>query len=366
MEPSHTRCRIVRAQHVATSLTRRTFLKAAAAGAGIAAGGGLRSPAVRAQSPGGGGSLRFVWSPKSTTNPVFDVAWVGGLMRAGELGDIDFQWVGPPGADAQQQASLLDSVITEGCDGIGVSCNDAAVLQPIIDRATAAGIPVITWDSDSPSSTRSTYYSLDESVAATAGANRFIEVMAGHPARSYALLSGEAGSPNLDQRVAALRSVLDQTDLALVNTVSCDEEVQACAQAVEGQMGATPDIGGWFFVGGWPLFGGIDTMPQLAAAARSGAVKAVSWDTLPSQCRALVEGTVQGLIGQKYFGWGYDAVGILYDIVRFGLTVPPFVDSGFDLVTTTEQAEQLIDMWTRQDFRSGESPYGRGDQAAYG
>src|SRR5512133_2320314 len=90
--------------------------------------------------------LLFVWSPKATNNPVFDVAKVGGQMRAKELGDVDFQWVGPADADAQKQAALLDDVVSKGCDGLGLSCNDADALKPVIDRAMAKGIPVITWD----------------------------------------------------------------------------------------------------------------------------------------------------------------------------------------------------------------------------
>ena len=37
---------------------------------------------------------------------------------------------------------------------MGISCNDATVLLPIINQAIDAGIPVITWDSDSDESKR--------------------------------------------------------------------------------------------------------------------------------------------------------------------------------------------------------------------
>ena len=56
------------------------------------------------------------------------------------------------------------------------------------------------------------------------------------------------------------------------------------------------------------------------------------------QLPLLENGTVQGLIGQKYFGWGYDGIGIMYDHVVHGIALPPFIDSGFDLLTTPEDA----------------------------
>ena len=110
-------------------------------------------------------------------------------------------------------------------------------------------------------------------------------------------------------------------------------------------------------------------LPAMAAAqgsavdaglAAKGKTKVVTWDTLEAECQDLVDGVVQGLIGQKYFGWGYDALGIIYDIVKHGKTYPAFVDSGFDLVTTPEQAQEFLAKWKSQNFKTGPSPYGNG------
>jgi ribose transport system substrate-binding protein len=342
-------------------LSRRRFLQAsAAAAAGAAAIGRFPQP-VRAQ----GERLKFVFSPKETANPVFGVAKSGGETRAAELGDVDFVWIGPDAADAQRQAEMLDAAIIDGCDGMGISVNNADVLKPVIDRATEAGIPVITWDSDSPDSSRLSFYSFETQSAATAGAELFRDIMAEHPVKTYALLSGVAGAPNLEERIAAVRAVLDATDLELVQTVYCDDNIQKGATVVEDQMTATPDLGGWFMIGGWPLFGDVNAMPQFVAAAQAGTLKTVAWDTLWMQLPLIVDGTVQGLIGQKYYGWGYDGVGILYDHVKHNITLPPFVDSGYDLVTTPEQAQEFIEAWETEDFKPDVPKFGNGDAAAY-
>lgn len=344
------------------NLSRREFLEISAATAGATVALGALGTSAFAQSPsaGTGKRYKFVWSPKATDNPVFHVADVGGQLRAQELGDVDFVWIGPANTDAQLQADLLDSAISAGCDGLGLSCNDADVLKPVIDRATAAGIPVITWDSDSPDSKRLSFYSIDGEAAATAGANLFLDVMKGNPSRSYAMLTGNPGAPNLEGRITAVRAVLDKSDLQLVNIEACYDDIQKGAEAVENRMTATPDLGGWFFIGGWPLFGDVNAMPQFVAATKSGKTKCVTWDTLQAECEDLVDGIVQGLIGQKYFGWGYDGVGIMYDIVKYGKTFPAFIDSGFDLVTTVDQANAFLDMWASGNFKTKESPFGNG------
>jgi ribose transport system substrate-binding protein len=332
------------------------------AGGALAACSAGASPSVSAgaSGPATGTRLKFVWSPKATNNPVFDVAKVGGQKRATELGDVDFQWIGPANADAQAQVAQLETVVSEDCDGLGLSCNDADALKPVIDRAVDKGIPVITWDSDSPDSKRLTFYSFDTKAAATAGAELFVEVMKGNPNRTYALLTGVPGAPNLEERITHVRAVLDkpENDLQWIATEACNDDIQKGAEVVEARMTASPDLGGWFFIGGWPLFGDINAMPKLLAA--KGKTKVVTWDTLEAECQDLIDGVVQGLIGQKYYGWGYDGVGIMYDIVKHKKQYPAFVDSGFDLVSTPEQAQQFLDSWKNQSFEADPNKFGKG------
>ena len=178
----------------------------------------------------------------------------------------------------------------------------------------------------------------------------FVEAMANNPTKTYVLLSGNAGAPNLEGRITAVRAVLDQTDLEYVTTLFCNDDAVLGATLIEDQLTAMPDLGGIFFIGGWPLFGDVNAMPQFLAATAAGTLKAVSWDTLWMQLPLLENGTVQGLIGQKYFGWGYDGIGIMYDHVKHGIALPPFIDSGFDLLTTPEQAVEFAKKWETQDF----------------
>jgi ribose transport system substrate-binding protein len=347
------------------TFSRRRFLQTSAAVTGAALTyGALGRSVVRAQES----MPKFVWSPKATNNPVFAVAEAGGKIRSEELG-VDFQWVGPANTDAVEQASLLDAAITAGCDGMGISCNDANVLLPIIDRAIDAGIPVITWDSDSEQSKRLSFYSIDGDAAATAGANVFLEAMAANPTKTYVLLSGNAGAPNLEGRISAVQAVLQAPDTGLefVTTLFCNDDPVLGATLIEDQLTAMPDLGGIFFIGGWPLFGDVNAMPQFLAATAAGTLQAVAWDTLPMQLPLLENGTVKGLIGQKYFGWGYDGIGIMYDHVVHGIELPPFIDSGFDLLTTPEDAVAFAEKWETQNFvPEGGSPFGNGDASVYG
>jgi ribose transport system substrate-binding protein len=350
---------------MSTKMTRRNFLRtlAVGAGAGVLAacgtgGTGGTAGGATAAVPAGGATppaqgnkkLLFVWSPKATNNPVFDTAKSGGDLRAQELG-FDFQWVGPSDADAQKQVQLLEDVISKGCDGMGISCNNADALKPTIDRAVDKGIPVITWDSDSPSSKRTTFYSFDTAKAGGKAGELFVNAMKDNPNRTYALLTGVPGAPNLEERIKAVRAVVDKPEnkLTWIATDACNDDIQKGAEVVENRMTANPDLGGWVMIGGWPLFGDVKAMPKLLAA--KGKTMIVAWDTLPAELKLVQDGLVQGLIGQKYFGWGYDATKLLYDIIKNNQKVEPFTDSGFDIVTTADQAVDFLKKWETKNFK---------------
>ncbi len=66
-------------------------------------------------------------------------------------------WQGPSPAENTAQVSLFKTAVASKMDGIGVSVIEAKAMAPVIDEAIAAGIPVVTFDSDSPDSKRMAY-----------------------------------------------------------------------------------------------------------------------------------------------------------------------------------------------------------------
>jgi ribose transport system substrate-binding protein len=114
-------------------------------------------------------------------------------------------------------------------------------------------------------------------------------------------------------------------------------------------MLANPDLNGWFLVGLWPLFAEKGSMPLWEKAAKSGKVMTVAFDTLPVELEYMKEGYLQGLVGQKYWGWGYDTIQMLYDHVAKGKKFADWVDSGMDIVTT-HNVDAMATAWKTHDF----------------
>lgn len=78
--------------------------------------------------------------------PWFNAMEAGIKKKSAELGVRAFM-VGPTSADPALQVRAVEDLIAQKVDVIGVVPNDAEVLEPVLERARAAGIKVITHES---------------------------------------------------------------------------------------------------------------------------------------------------------------------------------------------------------------------------
>jgi ribose transport system substrate-binding protein len=300
-------------------------------------------------------TLRLAWVHKSLGNPVFDLGSKGAQAKVHELSangpyNIELISVGPVAADAVEQARVIEDLIARRVDGIAVSCNDPTACVDPINRAAAAGIPVMTWDSDAPDSQRFTYLAIDNYRAGQEGARLLVEAI--RPHGKVAMLTGVPGALNLEERARGFRDALAAyPEVELVATVFSNEDISRGVQGVEEVMQAHPDLRGWFFVGMWPLFADRGSMPLWEAATRAGTLKTVAFDTLPVELNLLRDGYLTALIGQKYWGWGYDSIQIVYDRIVADTTYPPFIDTGLDIVTA-KNVDAMIRAWETNDFQT--------------
>jgi ribose transport system substrate-binding protein len=299
-------------------------------------------------------TVRIAWVSKSLGNPVFDLGQRGAMQRAAELSEqgpvrVELVTVGPASADAIEQARIMDDLIARGVDGIAVSCNDPTACAAPIDRAIAAGIPVMTWDSDSPDSQRFTFLSIDNYAGGRTAADLLARSIGGRG--KVAVITGVPGALNLQQRVDGFTDQLaaDYPEIEVVRVFASNEDINLGVQGVEETMQAHPDLRGWFFAGMWPLFADRGSMPLWEAASRDGAVKTVAFDSLPLELELLRDGYIEALIGQKYWRWGYDSVQMVYDYVVAGTRYPPFIDTGFDVVTRNN-VDAMAAAWETGDF----------------
>lgn len=296
-------------------ISRRRFLElTAATGASALFAACATQSQVNAPASGGAAApkletITLAFVPKALNNPVFEITRMGAEDQIAQVyKGAKFEWVGPTTTDASAQSQILDNLTTRRVSGICLSCNDPAALIPAINRAVDAGIPVITWDADSPDSKRLTNVSIDQ---AAAGAKAGELLVAAKPKGKCAVLTGTPGALNLEQRLAGFRSVVDKVkDIEIVAIDPNYDDVQKAVDIVEQRINATPDLASYYFVGMWPFFADLASMPNLKAfVARGGYV--VSLDALDGALKALEGGYCNALVGYSWYGFGKTAVDVL-------------------------------------------------------
>ena len=77
-----------------------------------------------------------------------------GFKKAGAQFKVRTDFVGPSTYDPKAERDALDQAVQQKATGILLGVTDPALLKDSIDKAIAAGIPVITMDSDAPASKR--------------------------------------------------------------------------------------------------------------------------------------------------------------------------------------------------------------------
>ncbi|HUO10599.1 MAG TPA: substrate-binding domain-containing protein [Phycisphaerae bacterium] len=248
---------------------------------------------------------------KSQSNPVFQAAHEGAKAAAKELGDqygvtIEINIQTPPTEDAQKQAQAIEQLAQSGVAGIAVSCSNANTCAPAIDKAVDAGVPVVCFDSDSPRSKRFAFYGTDDASCGQKVAKYLSEQM--NNSGNVAILAGNESAPNLRLRTQGMKEEFAKhPDIKLIDIVYHEETPEKAAAAIQREQNAHPEIQGWGFIGGWPLF------TRDALKWEPGTVKCVSVDALPPCLTYLEDGHVQVLLAQDCYGWGYKSVQILLD-----------------------------------------------------
>jgi ribose transport system substrate-binding protein len=296
-------------------------------------------------------TITIAWIPKALNNPVFDLGRVGAETKAKELTEkgpykVEIVYTASVNSDIAEQAAVMEGLIAKGVDAIGVSCNEPNGCVDPINKAVDAGIPVMTWDSDSPDSKRFTYLGVDNFEGGKAAADLLKDALPN--GGKVALLTGVPGAANLEARINGFKEGIQGSNIEVVTTVACDDDVAKGVQVIEETMQSYPDLDGWFLVGLWPIFAGEGAMPLWEEATRNG-MKSVAFDTLPVELEWVKKDMLYGLVGQKYWGWGYDTVQMVYDLIVEGKQYESFTNSGMDIVTK-KNVDVMADMWETQDF----------------
>lgn len=279
---------------------------------------------------------------KSSTNPVFLSARTGAEAAARELSQkhgvsIEIAWLTPPQEDGQVQAQRIAQAVNEGASALLVSCSDAGKVTGAINDAVARGVPVMTFDSDAPESKRFAFYGVDDEATGRRVMAELAPLMGGKG--KVAILAGNQNAPNLKRRVDGVKEEAAKSPgIQIVGVFNHIETPQDAAAEVIKVGNAYPDIQGWAFVGGWPLF-----TKTLLTDLSADKLKIVSVDALPAELPYVEKGLAPVLLAQPTYLWGHVGVETIIKKIHLKQDVP--VITPMELVRVTKEN---LGAWARQ------------------
>lgn len=297
-----------------------------------------------------GHAKTFALVPKAMNNPFFDLARDGCYQAQEELDDVTCEYIGPGEHTELEQIQIVQDLITKGVDGIAVAPSNAPAMGKILRDAEAAGIPVITWDSDllpEDAGLRATYVGTNNY---NIGVHLAELVQARHPdGGTICLQTGGAAAANHNERLKGARDTLAGMDTGTppgkelsgeggwTEISGCplitNDDGNVAVQGMSDILAANSDLTAFLSTGAFTQW--FDNAYRQAVEPYkgkmdSGDLTIVVADTLPMQLEQTKDGLGNGLVGQRPYEMGYKSMFILKDIVE-GKTVDDPIYTGLDV-----------------------------------
>jgi len=304
----------------------------------LLAGVAVCSLALPAGLHAAGKQKTFAIVPKSISISFYNDVEKGCKEEGAKLG-VNVIYTGPDTADAAKQVQVLQDLVSRGVDGFAVAPMDGDSVIGVIESAIKKGIKVITFDADSPKSQRVCFVGTNNEQGGYEAGKAFAGALS---QGKFAVITGGLASVNHNQRGDGFRKALKEaggnyTEIS-GSPFPCNDDAAKSIQIIQDTLTRYPDLNGFFFSGGWPLFGAPEAYLR-AVSKHLDEIKTkkfvvVSFDTLPEELKILKQGACTALIGQRPYAMGVKSVDILNDLTE-GKTVPAVVDTGVDVVTSS-------------------------------
>jgi len=139
--------------------------------------------------------------------PYWETAGAGFSSAASQL-QVRAAFVGPDTYDPKAEKQSFDEIVQKKPAGILIAVADAAMMKASIDRAIAAGVPVITVDSDSPASKRLFFIGTNNHQAGLMGGKRLALELKG---KGNVVVFTMPEQNNLAERLQGYRDALENS-----------------------------------------------------------------------------------------------------------------------------------------------------------
>jgi ribose transport system substrate-binding protein len=269
------------------------------------------------------------------------------FIRWGKAHGVKVSILGPAEWDVPAQINTIEEVIGTRPTGLLINGTDPAIAQAI-NKAVAAGIPTVVYDSDIPGSDRHAFLGTDWYEIGKMQGEEMVKLTGGKGKVAY---MGILGLTNMETGFRGMLDVLKKyPDIEVVGKYDDKANVETAAQITADVLSAHPDIVGFC---GFDSNSGPGIALAVKEAGKAGKVKITTVDWEPEHLALVKDGTISMLAGQKRELFTWYGAQFLYDMVHqtnrlshsdaaAGITnVPSTINTGL-LKITKENVDEFI------------------------
>lgn len=254
--------------------------------------------------------------PKGQTHLFWQSVHAGAISAARDA-DVEVVWKGPATeTDFNGQLQIIDSMINQHVDALGIAPIDRTAMASAVDRAAKAGIPVVIFDSPVDTQNFIAQVATDNHHAGEMAAERMVKILNGKG--EVAIVAVETGAAStmareagFEEAIAKLAPGIKVRDKRYGNA----DFAQSMAVA-ENMLTAYPGLNAFFASNESSSVGA-----ARAIKSRKSSVKLVGFDSSPALIEDLKGGLIDSLIVQDPFRMGHDSVVAAVEKLRGGSPV---------------------------------------------
>jgi ribose transport system substrate-binding protein len=157
----------------------------------------------------------FVFVAANLQVPYWQTAGAGFSKAATQM-KVRTDYLGPNNYDAKAERDAIGQAVQQKATGILLAVTDPALLKEAIDKAIAAGIPVITMDSDAPASKRLFFIGTNNYQVGVSGGQRLAQELKG---KGNVVVFTMPDQRNMQDRLRGYRDALASTGIKITRVV---------------------------------------------------------------------------------------------------------------------------------------------------
>lgn len=341
--PERKQVRPVSETTIRRSRSRRQVLGAAIA-AGLLAVAGCSSGGDATEEPGGNGGEGAdgdvtIGVVLKTLNSPFWQRVSGGAEEGAEEAGVTITLAGATQeSNIQEQIDKVRAAITQQVDALLVAPTAADQLQPVLQEAVDAGIPVLLVDTNMPNWDGAETFIGTDNVEAGRQGGEFI--LSQSDTGKIAFIAGVPGNPSTDDRVTGAKEAIEGSGIEIVAELNANSDRADARAAMADILQANPDLTMVFCANDDMALGAIEAIK--AAGKDPGEMVIVGVDGNSDAVESIIAGELTASVAQNPENMGKKGV-LSAKAFLDGEAIEERIDTGTTLVEASNAEEYLAD-----------------------